>query len=588
MKQGFLSSTVPSETAPAQQSSDGTSGAGSEQSSSSAASQPAKPTAEQASASLQQCLQLLKGPSDEKRFVGLLLVTKLLPAGDDNTIRAVYKAIGSRFLQRLLLPLQSQQGREAAPADAEGIQKQRATCELALAVLSSICRVPELAQAGDVVDKVPLLIKVVKSGGLARLLQHSGATQPPPAEGAASDAAAVQDALECLTAIATAGQEGRLVCLESQGIQAASAALQAAVRDNAAWRGLPMQWLATLVAAAQTVPSILEEGCQALADAVPALAQLLSAPASVPTSPKAAMPQASHAAKAGAQPAPGPTASPAGAMGAVDPLALQLEALHVLLLIFSLASTQAPEVQELLSESGWEAPGGWPAAVRRGLKLLLSSRIGVVQRQAALGLAAAASQLLPPDWLLEPAGAQVNGSDEFFRLLVEVLKIEVNISLQDALWPTARVPSAAQPGVSAADYQAPLSSFTGTGKEESDDEEEGDLGGAGFGHTGSTAAGPALFGGAATAAATKYGDDPMVLAAIRALGRYLVEIPEAFPDRVRKLLPFMLSVGDGAAHDFLLPALMQTSHADAVAAGPHSAPYDTWLSSLMEANNIAA
>jgi hypothetical protein len=37
--------------------------------------------------------------------VGLLLVTKLLPAGDEQVVRAVAKAVSSQFLVRLLLPL---------------------------------------------------------------------------------------------------------------------------------------------------------------------------------------------------------------------------------------------------------------------------------------------------------------------------------------------------------------------------------------------------------------------------------------------------------------------------------------------------
>ena len=42
-----------------------------------------------------------------RRFVGLLLVTKLLPAGDERTVQAVYDAVGPSFLSRLLLPLNS-------------------------------------------------------------------------------------------------------------------------------------------------------------------------------------------------------------------------------------------------------------------------------------------------------------------------------------------------------------------------------------------------------------------------------------------------------------------------------------------------
>lgn len=39
------------------------------------------------------------------RFVGLLLVTKLLPVGDAVTVRRVLDTLGFRFIHRLLLPL---------------------------------------------------------------------------------------------------------------------------------------------------------------------------------------------------------------------------------------------------------------------------------------------------------------------------------------------------------------------------------------------------------------------------------------------------------------------------------------------------
>lgn len=103
---------------------------------------------------LEECVQLLQGPSDERRytalsafsalkgtyasehaphadkapatmaastayfvpfvtvvccnrFVGLLLATKLLPAGDEHVMLAIYNAVGSSFITRLLLPLKS-------------------------------------------------------------------------------------------------------------------------------------------------------------------------------------------------------------------------------------------------------------------------------------------------------------------------------------------------------------------------------------------------------------------------------------------------------------------------------------------------
>ena len=45
------------------------------------------------------------------RLVGLLLVTRLLPAGDEAAILSVHQALGMAFLQRLLLPLTGQQAR---------------------------------------------------------------------------------------------------------------------------------------------------------------------------------------------------------------------------------------------------------------------------------------------------------------------------------------------------------------------------------------------------------------------------------------------------------------------------------------------
>jgi hypothetical protein len=49
------------------------------------------------------------------RFVGLLLVVKLMPEGDEQAVRAVLAALGMRFLHRLLLPLQRRPPHEPAP-----------------------------------------------------------------------------------------------------------------------------------------------------------------------------------------------------------------------------------------------------------------------------------------------------------------------------------------------------------------------------------------------------------------------------------------------------------------------------------------
>ena len=52
---------------------------------------------------LNQCLKLLQGPSDEERFVGLVLITKVVESPDPATLRLVLDAVGDQFLDRLLL-----------------------------------------------------------------------------------------------------------------------------------------------------------------------------------------------------------------------------------------------------------------------------------------------------------------------------------------------------------------------------------------------------------------------------------------------------------------------------------------------------
>ncbi|KAJ8433311.1 LOW QUALITY PROTEIN: hypothetical protein Cgig2_012879 [Carnegiea gigantea] len=51
---------------------------------------------------LEDCLKLLRGERDEQRLAGLLLVTKLCNKDDHDSIRKVYEAVGTRFLDRLL------------------------------------------------------------------------------------------------------------------------------------------------------------------------------------------------------------------------------------------------------------------------------------------------------------------------------------------------------------------------------------------------------------------------------------------------------------------------------------------------------
>ena len=57
-------------------------------------------------AALEECVRLLSSDSREKKFVGMLLVTRLVPdADDDATLTRVYEATGfARFVTSMLEP----------------------------------------------------------------------------------------------------------------------------------------------------------------------------------------------------------------------------------------------------------------------------------------------------------------------------------------------------------------------------------------------------------------------------------------------------------------------------------------------------
>lgn len=234
-------------------------------------------TPEQVAAGLAECLELLKGPTDERRwgcqadgpeckgcapqkqppnaahspstpcrFVGLLLITKLLPAGDTATVCAVHAAVGPTFLPRLLLPLRS----GSAPlASAEAAQKAAGSCALGLAVLASFAHVPELAASEEVLCALPLLLNVVRAGGLGAALATAAAPGGSAlGRDAIADAAVVQDVLECVVAAARSGREGRTIAADCGALLAAAAVLRHSPPVATHQLSLALQLLAALLA----------------------------------------------------------------------------------------------------------------------------------------------------------------------------------------------------------------------------------------------------------------------------------------------------------------------------------------------------
>ena len=90
-------------------------------------------------AALEECVRLLSSDSREKKFVGMLLVTRLVPdADDDATLTRVYEATGfARFVTSMLRAAPAPPG-DGVPATAEEAEARaaQATASHALALAS--------------------------------------------------------------------------------------------------------------------------------------------------------------------------------------------------------------------------------------------------------------------------------------------------------------------------------------------------------------------------------------------------------------------------------------------------------------------
>lgn len=105
---------------------------------------------ESTSSSLADCLNLLRGECDEQKLVGLLLVTKLLEADDHEALLKAYKAVGSRFLHRLLI----------TGAGGGGIDE-GAYLKLSVTVMAGFCRIPEIASSKEMISEVPVVAEIL-------------------------------------------------------------------------------------------------------------------------------------------------------------------------------------------------------------------------------------------------------------------------------------------------------------------------------------------------------------------------------------------------------------------------------------------
>ncbi|CAD6249093.1 unnamed protein product [Miscanthus lutarioriparius] len=103
---------------------------------------------------LEDCLRLLRGERDEQKLAGLLVAANICRAGDTDAVAKVYRAVGPRFLRRLL---------NTGLGKVEGgkEEEREAYLRLAVTVLAGLARVPEVAADEGVVSTVPLVAEVI-------------------------------------------------------------------------------------------------------------------------------------------------------------------------------------------------------------------------------------------------------------------------------------------------------------------------------------------------------------------------------------------------------------------------------------------
>ncbi|GMH39716.1 hypothetical protein BSKO_07614 [Bryopsis sp. KO-2023] len=355
-------------------------------------------------ASIDECISLLSGPSDERRFVGLLLVAKLLPSEDCSSALRIWEAIGSSFLKRMLLPVTSAAQVRGPEPSKDKIELHLMSCSVATAVLNSLCRFENISKLDQILEFLPLISQVWRNRArLKRWALHSGNEIIK---------GIFQDILGVFLATSSGSEQGKKKTVEHNGMEVALWALEE-------WKGDRNQ---IILMATSLVSNLLEgnaldrinllQGNDAgISEAVQSISQLL-----VLGFDKGS-----------------PSSEKSEETDKVDPAMLQLEALHALLLIFPLPLPQAENVRDDLIGSQSE----WWGRVRLGLTSILQSKTTLVQRHSALQLAAAMTELMGSDWLVKPYGEKIDSNDlMFFRLVVEIVSIEVPVLLRDVVEPS--------------------------------------------------------------------------------------------------------------------------------------------------------
>ena len=399
------------------------------------------------------------------RLVGLLMVTKALPAGDVDTIAAVYDAVGHEFLARLLLPLHSssspsdndgnnnniskkttaeqQQAAAAEEEDEEEENKKAGMVALGVAVLSSVAQAlpPPTLSSDDFTSLLPLFLKVIRCGGIvvqSKANVSNAKSVIRTDERQKADVGAVDDALMAAVAITASSPLAQRIAEESGALEATTTLLRRSAHADPSKDDFDRQlWALRLVEAVVrgdegeggggdgsdmgpsgiALPTTIANHGGTIQLLIPCLARLIAVPSLLE------LEQDKRRA-----------------------VAVHLQALHTALLFLPLPMPEGAPLHATLSRGILQSI--WARHMRLGIVCTLQERGTTVQRHSALQLASAMVSLAGPRWLWysvpgmgtmdrveKEKEEKLVDKGKFLQVLVEIIKVEIHVLLHDALTP---------------------------------------------------------------------------------------------------------------------------------------------------------
>ncbi|KAM3288109.1 hypothetical protein P3S67_021539 [Capsicum chacoense] len=310
--------------------------------------------------SLDDCLDLCIGERDEQKLAGLLLVTKFCNKDDHASIRKVYDALRPQFLHRLLLT-------GMGKGSDVGGNNRDVYLQLSITVLSAFCRVPQIAASENMVTKIPLIVETMSKEPGSPI---------------------IEDCYEYLFLVSTANEEGVKTLYKSGGLNVLASQLMI-LPDGSHMIELAMRLVQIIVI---KLPSeiVYSEHPTDLATVVSAVAKQF----------------------------------------AVLQNSLKFEALHLLSAILS--NRYSAPVYDALCLMGNDV---WSRNMQIGIVAILQNRVAPSHKLQALFLAECVISIVGEGWLIGEinlTGSQVSlPADRCILLVLESSRVEIAVLLND-------------------------------------------------------------------------------------------------------------------------------------------------------------